>query len=56
VISLVALPVLYFSTAPVMKMVTRIDPYSAANLKHRKDEVLAFVRYGLFRDPEGPVS
>jgi TetR/AcrR family transcriptional regulator len=56
VISLVALNVFYFSTAPVMKMVTRIDPYSAANLKHRKDEVLAFVRYGLFRDPEGPVS
>ncbi len=56
VISLVGLNVFYFSTAPVMRLVTRSDPYSAANLKHRKDEVIEFVRYGLFRDPEGPVS
>jgi TetR/AcrR family transcriptional regulator len=51
-ISMVALNVFYFSTAPVVKMVTGIDPYSAASRKRRKEEVLRFVRYGIFRHPE----
>ena len=51
-ISMVALNVFYFSTAPVVRMVTGIDPYSAANRKRRKEEVLRFVRYGIFRHPE----
>ena len=51
-ISMVALNVFYFSTAPVVKMVTGIDPYSAASRKRRKKEVLRFVRYGIFRHPE----
>jgi TetR/AcrR family transcriptional regulator len=51
-ISMVALNVFYFSTAPVVKMVTGIDPYSAASRRRRKEEVLRFVRYGIFRHPE----
>ena len=56
VISLVALNAFYFSAAPVLRIVAHIDPYSEVNLKLRKEEVLQFIRYGLFRDPEGPVS
>jgi hypothetical protein len=33
-------------------MVTGQDPYSKANLATRKAEVLKFIRYALFRDPE----
>ena len=51
-VSMVALNVFYFSTAPVVKMVTGIDPYSASSRKRRKEEVLRFVRYGIFRHPE----
>ncbi len=54
-ISLVALNVFYFAEAPVMRIIARVDPYSAANLKRRKEEVLRFIRYGLFREPEAPV-
>ncbi len=54
VLSLVALTVFYFSAAPVMKAVTRVDPYSGANLKRRKAEVLDFIRHGLFRPAGGP--
>ena len=54
-ISLVALNVFYFSTAPVMGIIAGVNPYSPANLKRRKEEVLRFVRHGLFRDPEAAV-
>ena len=50
-ISLVALNVFYFAASPVMRIVTGMDPYSARSLKHRREEVLAFVRHGLFRKP-----
>lgn len=54
--SLVALTVHYFAAAPIVKAVSDRDPYEAANLKRRKREVLDFIRYGLFREPEAPLS
>jgi len=52
VYSLLALNVFYFSAAPLIKAVTHIDPLDQANVQRRKEEVLRFVRYGLFRNPE----
>ena len=51
-ISLVALTAFYFSAAPIVRLVSRIEPYEAAQLARRKEEVLDFIRYGLFRNPE----
>jgi len=51
-ISLVALVVFYFSSAPVLRAVGGIDPYTRANVERRRAEVLRFVRYALFSDPE----
>jgi hypothetical protein len=33
-------------------MITGQDPFSKANLAKRKAEVLRFIRYALFRNPE----
>ena len=55
-ISIGSLTVFYFSAEPVMKLIGNPDLYSEANLKHRKQEVLDFIRYGLFVDPEIPLS
>jgi TetR/AcrR family transcriptional regulator len=55
-ISITALVVFYFSIGPVLRLVAEGDPYSEAELRRRKDEVLDFVRYSLFTDPEAPVS
>ena len=49
-ISLVALTVFYFSAAPVLKVVGFQDPYGKAQLARRKEEVLNFIRRGLFKD------
>jgi len=54
-ISVVGLIVFYFSAAPVLQMLGHADAYSAANLTRRKQEVLDFIRYGLFRDPDSSV-
>jgi len=51
-LSLVALTVFYFSAAPVVKIIRHVDPYERAQLARRKQEVLDFIRYGLFRNPE----
>jgi len=51
-ISLVSLTAFYFAAVPVVRLVTRGDPYEKAQLDRRKKEVLEFVRYGLFREPE----
>jgi TetR/AcrR family transcriptional regulator len=51
-ISLVALIVFYFSAAPVLEMLGHTDAYGAANLARRKQEVLDFIRHGLFLDPD----
>lgn len=55
-ISLVGLTVFYFSSAPIVRLVGRMDPYAGAHLARRKKEVLKFIRYGLFREPEAPLS
>lgn len=54
--SIAAVIVSYFSCEPVMRLLGRTDAYSAANLQRRKKEVLDFIRYGLFADPEGPLE
>jgi len=51
-ISLVSLVAFYFSSAPVLRAVAGIDPYSKANVERRREEVLRFVRYALFSDRE----
>ena len=55
-ISIVSMVVFYFSAARVMHLMERADPYGKANLKRRKQEVLDFVRYGLFLHPEEPLK
>jgi len=55
-ISLLSLIVFYFSSAPVLRAVSGIDAYAKANLARRKKEVLKFVRYALFKDPESEVQ
>lgn len=54
--SLAALVVFYFSSAPVMKALGRTGAYGKASLKQRKQEVLDFIRYGLFSDPNAPLE
>lgn len=51
-ISLVALTVFYFSAAPIVRVIGGVDPFKKDNLLRRREEVLKFVRYALFRDPE----
>ena len=55
-ISIVSLIVFYFSAAPVLQILGHPDAYTPANLKRRKQEVLDFVRHGLFVDPNFPKS
>jgi TetR/AcrR family transcriptional regulator len=50
-ISIVALIVFYFSAAPVLQMLGHADAYAPASLKRRKQEVLDFIRHGLFVHP-----
>jgi TetR/AcrR family transcriptional regulator len=50
-ISIVGLIVFYFSAAQVLQLLGHTDAYSGANLKRRKQEVLDFIRYGLFIHP-----
>lgn len=52
--SLLALTGHYFAAAPIVRIVSDRDPYEKANLKRRRREVLDFIRYGLFREPEKP--
>ena len=52
IISIAGLAAHYFNIAPAIRLVTGQDPYSKANLATRKAEVLNFIRYALFRDPE----
>jgi TetR/AcrR family transcriptional regulator len=52
VISLVALTRFHFAVAPIVRAVTGRDPYDPDNVSRRRNEVLDFVRYGLFRNPE----
>jgi TetR/AcrR family transcriptional regulator len=52
IVSISGLTAHYFNIAPAFRVVTGQDPYSKANLATRKAEVLRFIRYALFRDPE----
>jgi TetR/AcrR family transcriptional regulator len=54
-ISVVGLIVFYFSAAPVLQLLGHSDAYGAANLRRRKQEVLDFIRHGLFLDPRAPL-
>ncbi len=51
-VSLVALTVFYFNAAPVIRLVSQQDPFSSANMRRRKAEVVKFIRYALLTDPE----
>ena len=50
--SLVALTVFYFAAAPTLRVLGHTDPYGKAELARRKKEVLEFISYALFRNPE----
>jgi TetR/AcrR family transcriptional regulator len=47
-VSIVSLIVFYFSAARVLKLLGRKDAYNKTNLKRRKQQVLDFIRHGLF--------
>jgi hypothetical protein len=53
-ISIAALIVFYFAASPMLKLMSDSDPYAPGNLRRRKQQVLDFVRYGLFVDPKVP--
>jgi TetR/AcrR family transcriptional regulator len=55
VYSLVGLSVFYFAAAPIVKEISQIEAFDRANVARRREEVLKFIRYGLFRDPEAAV-
>jgi TetR/AcrR family transcriptional regulator len=54
-ISIVGLMVFYFSAAPMLQQMGYPNPYAAANLRLRKQEVLHFIRHGLFINPKTPM-
>jgi TetR/AcrR family transcriptional regulator len=54
IISIAGVTAHYFNIAPAFRVITGQDPYSKANLATRKAEVLKFIRYALFRNPEAP--
>ena len=53
-ISITALIIFYFSASRVLKVFGNPDAYSETNLKHRKQEVIDFIRHGLFIEPKVP--
>lgn len=53
VLSIAGMIAHYFNIAPALRAITGRDPFSKTNLEARKAEVLKFIRYALFRDPEG---
>ena len=55
-VSIVSLIVFYFSAARVLQLMGHPNAYSAANLKMRKEQVLDFVRHGLFTDSKDSPS
>jgi TetR/AcrR family transcriptional regulator len=50
-VSIVAMVVFYFSAAPVLRLLGHAHAYSPVNLQKRKQEVLDWIRHGLFLDP-----
>ena len=51
-VSIVALTVFYFNSAPIIRLVTGAEPFSPGNMKRRKSEALAFIRHALLVKPE----
>ena len=51
-ISLVALTVFYFNAAPMVRKIGGVDAFDSAEQAQRKEEVLRFIRFALFRNPE----
>jgi hypothetical protein len=56
IVSIAGLTVHYFNVAPAIRLITGQDPFSKANLATRKAQVLKFIRYALFRDPEAEIA
>ncbi|HXW14472.1 MAG TPA: TetR family transcriptional regulator [Terriglobia bacterium] len=52
IVSIAGMTAHYFNIAPAFRVVTGQDPYSKRNLATRKAEVMKFIRYALFRNPE----
>jgi len=55
VVSLAALTLFYFNAAPIVRKISGVDVFGKAEQARRKDEVLNFVRYALFTNPEADV-
>ncbi|MDE3181654.1 MAG: TetR/AcrR family transcriptional regulator [Acidobacteriota bacterium] len=51
-VSIGSLIIFYFSTGPAIKAVMRSDPFHPGTLGKRKQEMMDFIRYGLFKNPE----
>jgi TetR/AcrR family transcriptional regulator len=51
--SVAAVIVFYFSAAPVIKTLTKVDPLSAQRIRERRKFVLDFISAALFRDLTG---
>ena len=49
--SVAAVIVFYFSAAPVIQALTKVDPLSAQRIRERRRFVLDFISAALFRDP-----
>jgi TetR/AcrR family transcriptional regulator len=52
IVSIAGVTAHYFNIAPALRMITGQDPFSKGKLARRKAEVLEFIRYALFRNPE----
>ncbi len=52
VISVIALTVFYFSAAPWIRKVGGVDAFAEEEQARRKEEVLKFIRYALFNNPD----
>jgi len=53
-VSITALVVFYFSAAPILNLLSKTDAYAPSNLKLRREQVIDFIRFGLFVHPEMP--
>jgi TetR/AcrR family transcriptional regulator len=54
-VSIISLIVFYFSATPVLRLLGHSNAHNTENLKRRKREVLDFIRYALFTNPNAPI-
>jgi len=52
IVSIAGLTAHYFNIAPALRMITGQDPFTKGKLARRKAEILKFIRYALFQNPE----